>query len=291
MSLQSILEAGKFAITAEVGPAKGTDTHEFLEMGLALKGRVDAVNVTDQQSAVMRLGSMAACHLLLDLGLEPIIQMTCRDRNRIALQSDLLSAWALGIRNVLSITGDLPALGDHPQAKPVYDLDSVQLLWVIQKLNEGFDMNGNPLKGKTAYYAGAVVNPGADTEAAFELQLLKMERKIAAGAKFFQTQAVFDVPTFARFMERAKKYNVPIFAGIIPLKSAGMARFMNKNISGIFIPDILVDQMAKAEDKSKTGVEIAAGIIRDLKGMCQGIHVMAMGWERKVPEMLDKAGL
>ena len=191
MSLQSLLEARKFVVTAEVGPLKGTDTTEIKEVAELLRGRVDAANATDQQSSVMRLGSLATCHLLKEGGLEPVLQMTCRDRNRLALQSDLLSAYALGIENVLALTGDLLSLGDHPQAKPVFDLDSVQLLWVIKRLNEGYDMVGNELKGKPNFLPGAVVNPGADAGAAFELQLIKMEKKIAAGARFFQTQAVF----------------------------------------------------------------------------------------------------
>ena len=291
MSLKSALEAGKFVITAEVGPLKGTNTAEIEEVGELLRGKVDAVNVTDQQSAVMRLGSLAACHLLKDKGLDPVFQMTCRDRNRLALQSDLLSAAVLGIENVLSLTGDLPVLGDHPQAKPVYDLDSVQLLWVIKQLNEGHDMVGNELEGTPNFFPGATVNPGADTEASFELQLIKMEKKIAAGARFFQTQAIFDVGTFARFMERVEGFNIPILAGIIPLKSAGMARFMNKNIAGISVSDELIDRMVKAKDRTKTGIEIAANTISELKGMCQGMHIMAMGWESKVPAILDAAGL
>jgi 5,10-methylenetetrahydrofolate reductase len=203
----------------------------------------------------------------------------------------LLSAWVLGIENVLSITGDLPQLGDQPQAKPVYDIDSVQLLWVISRLNEGFDMVGNELQGKTDFFTGAVVNPGADTEASFELQLIKMEQKLNRGAKFFQTQAIFDVGAFEKFMKRVEGLKVPILAGIIPLKSAGMARFMNKNVSGISVPDEMIDRMAKAEDKTQTGIEIAAGLMKDLKGMCQGVHIMPIGWEKKVPAMLDAAGL
>jgi len=291
LSLQSQLEAGKFVVTAEVGPLKGTDTTEINEVAELLGGRADAVNVTDQQSSVMRLGSLATCHLLKEKGLDPVFQLTCRDRNRIALQSDLLSAYVLGINNVLSITGDLPVLGDHPQAKPVYDLDSVQLLWVIKRLNEGYDMVGNELKGKPNFFPGAVINPGADTEVAFELQIIKMEKKIAVGAKFFQTQAVFDLDVFAKFMRRVEGFNVPILAGVIPLKSGGMARFMNKNIAGISIPEELIDRMSKTEDKVRTGLEIAANTIRELKGMCQGVHIMAMGWEKKVPAMLDAAGL
>jgi len=291
LSLQSQVEAGKFVVTAEVGPLKGTDTTEINEVAELLGGRADAVNVTDQQSSVMRLGSLAACHLLKERGLDPVFQLTCRDRNRIALQSDLLSAYVLGINNVLSITGDLPVLGDHPQAKPVYDLDSVQLLWVIKRLNEGYDMGGNELKGKPNFFPGAVVNPGADTEVAFELQIIKMEKKIAVGARFFQTQAVFDLDVFVKFMRRVEGFNVPILAGVIPLKSAGMARFMNKNIAGISIPEELIDKMSKTEDKVRTGLEIAANTIRELKDMCQGVHIMAMGWEKKVPAMLDAAGL
>jgi len=291
MSLRSLLEAGEFVVTAEVGPLKGTSTTEIEEVGNLLQGKVSAVNVTDQQSAVMRLGSLATCHLLRDKGLDPVFQLTCRDRNRLALQSDLLSASVLGIENVLAITGDLPSLGDHPQAKPVYDLDSVQLLWVMKRLSEGYDMAGNELEGTPSFFPGAVVNPGADTEASFELQIIKMEKKIAAGARFFQTQAIFDADTFAKFMERVDGFKVPILAGIIPLKSAGMARFMNKNIAGINVPDELIDLMAKAEDRAATGIEIAANTMKDLKGMCQGVHIMAMGWESKVPAMLDAAGL
>ena len=217
--------------------------------------------------------------------------MTCRDRNRLALQSDLLSAHILGIENVLAITGDLPSLGDHPQAKPVYDLDSVQLLWVIGRLNEGYDMVGNELKGKPDFFSGAVVNPGADTEASFELQLIKMEKKIAAGAKFFQTQAVYDINSFVKFMKRVEGFGVPVLAGVIPLKSVGMARFMNKNVAGVFVPDELIDKMADAEDKIKTGIEIAANLIKELKGISQGVHIMAIGSEKRVPQILDAAGL
>jgi 5,10-methylenetetrahydrofolate reductase len=291
MSLKSTLESKQFAITAEIGPLKGTDTTEIKEVAELLHGRVTAANVTDQQSAVMRLGSMATCHLIKDHGLEPVFQMTCRDRNRIALQSDLLSAWVLGITNVLSITGDLPSLGDHPQAMSVYDLDSVQLLWVIGRLNQGFDMMGNELKGKTDFLPGAVVNPGANTEASFELQLFKMEKKIKAGARFFQTQAVYEADRFAKFMKRVEGFGVPVLAGIIPLKSVGMARFMNKNVAGVFVPEETIQKMAAAKDKAQAGVDIAAGLIKDLKDICQGVHIMAIGWEKKVPQILDAAGL
>ncbi len=291
MAFKEALESGKFTVTAEVGPLKGTDTTEIEEVAELLKGKVDGVNVTDQQSAVMRLGSLATCHLLVEKGLDPIFQMTCRDRNRIALQSDLLNAHVLGIRNVLAITGDYPTLGDHPDAKAVYDLDSVQLVWTIRRMNEGYDLAGNELEGKTDFFVGAVVTPVTDTDAAFELQLIKMEKKVEAGARFFQTQAVYDVDAFARFMRRAEEFGVPILAGIIPLKSVGMARYMNKNVAGVFVPEHLIEEMAKAEEKARKGLEIAARLIKDLQDLCQGVHIMAIGWEKKVPEILALAGL
>jgi methylenetetrahydrofolate reductase (NADPH) len=289
--LKQAFESGKFVITAEAGPLKGTEITELEEVSKALKGRVDAVNVTDQQSSVMRLGSLAVCHLLKGWGMEPIFQLTCRDRNRIALQSDLLSGWVLGVENCVALTGDLPSSGDHPQAKPVYDLDSVSLLAVIKGLNEGKDMMGNELKGKTDYFAGAVVNPGADNEASYELQILKMERKIAAGAQFFQTQAIYDPVTFAKFMKRVEQYKIPVLAGVIPLKSAGMAKFMNKNVAGVCVPQPMIDKISRAEDKTKTGIEMCAELIKQLKGLCQGVHIMAIGWEKKVPQILDAAGM
>lgn len=285
------LESGRFVVTAEAGPLKGTSITELKEIAEALKGKVDALNVTDQQSSVMRLGSLAVCHLLIDWGIEPIFQMTCRDRNRIALQSDLLSAEVLGIKNCLALTGDLPSLGDHVQAKPVYDIDSVQLLAVIKRLNEGFDMAGNELKGKTDLFTGAVVSPGADTEAAFEMQIMKMEKKIEAGAHFFQTQAVFEPAVFAKFMKRVEQFKVPVLVGVIPLKSAGMARFMNKNVAGVSVPEDLISKMTQAKDKTQAGIEITGNLIKELKGMCQGVHCMAIGWEKKVPDILKAAGL
>jgi len=293
VSLQSKLESGKFAISCEFGPLKGTDTHEIKENIEILRGKVDAANVTDQQSSVMRLGSLVTSVLCVQGGLEPIFQMTCRDRNRIALQSDLLGAWVLGIKNVLALTGDLPALGDHPQAKGVFDLDSVTLLQAITRLNEGFDMAGNELKGKPSFFAGAVVKVDSNTEASTELQIYKMEKKIAAGARFFQTQAVYDAGTFGKFMKRVEKFKVPVMAGIIPLKNAGMAKFMNANVAGVHVPDELIQKMSAAakEDREKTGIQIAADLIKQMKPMCQGVHIMAIGWEKKVPDIIAAAGL
>jgi methylenetetrahydrofolate reductase (NADPH) len=291
MALREALESGKFAVTTEVGPLKGTDTTEIVEVAEILHGKIDGVNVTDQQSAVMRLGSLATSALMVQKGLDPVFQMTCRDRNRIALQSDLLSAHVLGIKNVLVISGDFPTLGDHIDAKDVYDLDTEQLLWTIDQMNNGHDLIGTELKGKTAFFAGAVVKPVSDTDASFELQLAMMEKKISVGARFFQTQAVYEVSAFERFMKRAAQFKVPVLVGIIPLKSVGMARYMNKNVSGVFVPEPLIEEMGKAEDKTAKGLEIAARLINDLKGLCQGVHIMAIGWEKKVPEILRLAKL
>lgn len=293
MSLQSKLESGKFAITCEVGPLKGTDIHEIEENAELLKGKVDAANVTDQQSSVMRLGSMVTSYVILQKGLEPIYQLVCRDRNRIALQSDLLSAWVLGIKNVLAITGDLPQLGDHPEAKAVYDLDSVTLLQAISRLNEGHDINGNELRGKPSFFPGAVVKVESDTEASMELQIAKLEKKVAAGARFIQTQAVYDAGHFAKFMKRVEKFKVPILAGVIPLKSAGMARYMNSNVAGVFVPEDLIKKISDApkEDREKTGIQICADLIKQLRPLCQGVHIMAIGWEKKVPHIIAESGL
>ena len=291
MALKEALESGKFVITTEVGPLKGTDISEVVELAEILHGKVDGINITDQQSAVMRLGSLAVCSIMVQKGTDPVFQMTCRDRNRIALQSDLLSASVLGINNVLVISGDYPTLGDHIDAKEVYDLDSEQLLWTINRMNEGYDLVGNELQGKTDFFVGAVVKPVSDTNESFELQLAMMEKKISVGARFFQTQAVYDVEAFEKFMKKAAQFKVPVLAGVIPLKSAGMARYMNKNVSGVFVPEHMIDDMAKAKDKTETGLEIAAKLIRDLKDLSQGVHIMAIGWEKKVPDIIKLAHL
>jgi methylenetetrahydrofolate reductase (NADPH) len=288
MKLTDLFREGKFVITSEVAPPKGTQTAEMIENAERLKPRVDALNITDQQSSVMRLGSLAASRMLKERGIEPVFQVTCRDRNRIALQSDLLSAWALGIENVLCLTGDHVTLGDFPDAKAVFDLDSVSLLAAAKGLNQGCDMGGNELEGSPDFCLGAVVTPGA---APVEPQLIKMEKKIAAGAAFFQTQAVFDAEAFARFMEEAKGFGVPVMAGIILLKSPGMARFMNKNVAGVHVPDGLIDEMANAEDRPAKSVEIAARLIGEIRDVCQGVHIMPLGWEKRVPEVLEAAGL
>jgi len=289
LTFKEKIQAGKFLLTSEIGPPKGIETKTILEDAELIRGRVDAINVTDLQSSVMRLGSLAVCSLLKQKGLEPIFQVTCRDRNRLALQSDILSAAALGIENLLILTGDHPTLGDHPEAKPVFDLDSVQLLQVVKKLQEGLDMKGNKLEGAAPKFCvGAVVNPGADP---IEPQIIKMEKKIEAGAEFFQTQAVYDIKTFENLLSKIKHLKTTILAGIVLLKSAGMARYMNKNVAGVFVPDNLIKEMEETKDKSAKSIEIAARLIKELKPMCEGMHIMPIGWDKKVPLVLDAAGL
>ncbi len=292
MSFKSALDSGKFVVTAEVGPPKGTDIKEMLHHAEILKGKLDAINVTDNQSAVMRICSMAICKLLLDMGHGPIFQMTCRDRNRIGLQSDLLGASVLGIKNVLCMTGDHPNAGDHKEAKPVYDVESVQLLGIVDLLNKGKDMMGNGMKGATDFFQGAVVTPEANP---LDPQLMKFEKKVKAGAKFFQTQAIYNIETFKGFMEFARKFPVKVLAGIVLLKSAGMANYMNKFVPGIRVPQDLIDEIKTAgkENALDTGMNIAARHIKQLRNekICDGVHIMAIGAEDKVPAIMERAGL
>lgn len=288
MKLTELFTDGRFVITSEAGPPKGVDTSKMLEDVDLLLGRVDAFNITDQQSAVMRLGPLAASVMLKQRGAEPIFQLTCRDRNRIALQSDLLSAYAMGVENVLCLTGDYVSLGDHPDAKPVFDLDSVSLIQATKMLCEGHDMAGNELQGSPDFCIGAVVTPGADP---VEPQIIKMENKLRAGAEFFQTQAIYDLDQLSDFVKQVKHLHVPILGGIILLKSAGMARFMNRNVAGVFVPEHLIDRMEKAEDRVATSIQIAAELVRGIKDLCQGVHIMALGWEKWVPNVLEEAGL
>jgi len=284
------LEAGDFVITAECGPPKGTDISELKEHAKHLLGKVHALNVTDNQSSVMRAGSLSISKVLLDMGHDPIYQLTCRDRNRLAIQSDLLSAHILGIRNLLCLTGDSISVGDHKEAKAVFDLESVQLLKVVDTMNKGKDMVGNDLKGATSLFAGAVVTPEANP---VEPQLMKFSKKVKVGAKFFQTQAIYDIEKFKTFMEYARKFDTKILAGILLLRSAGMANFLNANVPGITVPQHLIDELKTAgkEKALDCGMDIAARQIRELKGICDGVHVMAIGLEDKVPEILKRAGV
>ena len=288
MSLKKALKSKKFVVTTETGPPKGTDVSKMIDEARPLVGKVDAMNVTDLQSAVMKLGSLTSCYLLKKLGLDPVLQVTCRDRNRLALQSDILSAAALGIENLLILTGDHPLSGDHPQAKAVFDLDAVQLLQVVKGLQSGRDMAGNQLDGRPKFCVGAVVNPFADP---IEPELIKMEKKIESGAEFFQTQAVFDIKRFKEFIKKTRSFKVPIIAGVILLKSAKMAHYMNENVPGIFVPDNLINEIDKAKDKKEESINIASRLIKNLKGLASGVHIMPIGLEVLVPELLKKSGL
>lgn len=286
------LDSGKFVVTCEVAPPKGINLEKMIHHIELLKDKVDAINLTDHQSSIMRFPSLGAALLVKEIGGEPILQMTCRDRNRLALQADLLFAASRGIRNVLCLTGDSVMLGDHKQAKGVFDLDSSQLVAAIRTLEKGKDLGGNDLEGYVQYCVGAIVTPEADP---LPPQLLKFEKKIEAGAEFIQTQGVYDMEKFKSFMVYARKFPVKILAGIILLTSAPMARFMNKNIAGVNVPQALIDEIAAAPKGGALakGVEIAGRMIRKLheEKICDGVHIMAIGKEEVVPEIMSMAGL
>ena len=292
MRITELFDNGQFVVTAEVGPPKGCHMEHVVEEAKEYLSGITAVNITDNQSSVMRMGSFPACVMLKNAGLTPILQLTCRDRNRIALQSELLGAAALGIDNILCLTGDHTKMGDHPGAKPVFDLDSVSLLHTVSQLEKGVDLAGNPLVGEAPKFAkGAVVSPCSDS---IDAQLAKMERKVMAGAEYFQTQAVFDGEKFIAFMEKAKQFGKPVQLGVIIPKSAGMAKFMNNNVAGVHVPQWMIDELAADKEKAKagiTGVELAAKVIKECRPYCQGLHIMALGWEAKVPELLKLAGI
>lgn len=289
--LQQALQSGQFVVTGEIGPPKGVDMSNCMHEADLIKDRVVAINVTDNQSSVMHLGSIAVCSKLVQEGYEPIFQLTCRDRNRLALESDILSAYTMGIRDMLCLTGDHNSAGDHPESMPVFDLDSVSLLQTIGVLMSGKDLSGEALQGTpTDIFAGAVVAPGIDP---MDAQLFKMEAKVAVGAKFFQTQAIYDPAVFEQFMKKASQFGVPVLAGIVIIKSAGMARFMNANVPGVFVPDHMIKALNDAPKNARAdkSVELMAELIQELRPMCQGVHIMAMGWEKYVPGLLDACGL
>ncbi len=286
------LYSGTFLVTTEVGPPKGVDVSELIHHVELLKDKVDAINVTDHQSSVMRFPSLGGCLLVKELGGEPILQVTCRDRNRLALQADLLFAYSRDVRNVLCLTGDSIDVGDHREAKPVFDLDSIQLLKAIKTLESGTDMAGNELKSAPKFCVGASVHPEADF---IEPQLVKFDKKVAAGAQFFQTQGIFDLASLRRFMQYASQFNVKILAGIIVLASARMARYMNENVPGIIVCQAIIDELAAVEKGKglQKGIEIAARLIKAIRDerLCHGVHVMAVGNEGIVPEILEAAEL
>jgi methylenetetrahydrofolate reductase (NADPH) len=284
------LNSNEFLVTTEVGPPKGVDVSEMVHHIDILKDKVDAINVTDHQSSVMRFPSLGGCLLVKELGGEPILQMTCRDRNRLALQADLLLAYSRSIINVLCLTGDSIDVGDHKDAKPVFDSDSVQLLKMIRTMESGKDVGGNDLKGVPRFCLGASVHPEADL---IEPQLIKFEKKVAAGAQFFQTQGIFDIASLRRFMQYASQFDIKILAGIIVLASARMAKYMNDNVPGIMVPQPIIDELASVEKGKgrQKGIEIAARLMRTIKeeNLSHGIHIMAVGSENVVPDILEAA--
>ena len=282
------LYSDKFVITAELNPPKGTDLNRLYEKADLLKDMVAAFNVTDSAGSIMSMAPIAVSHLLQDQGIDTILQITGRDRNKIALQSELLAASALGVTNILCMSGDPPGAGDHPDAKAVGDLDALGLLRAARCLNMGKDLAGAEIKGSPTFFPGAVANPGAldmDTE------LKRMEGKVKAGAAFFQTQAVYETSKFEQFMSVARQFGVPVLAGLIILKSAKMAHNLNANLPGVTVPDEFITLLDNSEDRSATSVEIIAKIIRDIQGMCNGVHIMAIGWESKIPQILAAAGV
>jgi len=294
-NLEKILAGGKFAVTVEAGPPKGTNPEVIQKKGDLLRQYCDAVNVTDNQTAIVRMSSLASCLLLQQMGIEPVMQMVTRDRNRIALQSDVLGAVAWGIGNILCLSGDHPKLGNHPQSKAVFDIDSVQLIQTLKKMrDERKFINGDEISGEVPLFIGAVANPFADP---FELRVPRLAKKIKAGADFIQTQAVFDVNRFTDWMkivtERGLDKETHILAGIIPIRSAGMARYMRDNVSGVIVSEEIVARMEKAEDAEAEGVKITLELIAKVKKIpgVHGIHIMAVGWEKKVPEIIERAGL
>ena len=291
-SFKNALNSGRFVVTCEVAPPKGTRLDKYAHHIDMLKDKVDAMNVTDHQSSVMRFPSLGGALLVKEMGGEPILQMTCRDRNRLALQADLLFAASRGIENVLCLTGDSIVLGDHKTAKSVFDLDSCQLVAAVRSMEKGKDMAGNDLDGAVSFCAGAIVTPEAEP---LEPQLIKFEKKIEAGAEFIQTQAIYDLDKFKAFMDYAGQFNVKILAGIILLTSAPMARFMNKNIAGVNVPQSLIDEMAAAPKGGAIdkGIEIAGRMIRRIRDekLCHGVHIMAIGKEDKVPAIMEAAQL
>lgn len=291
-SFREALKSGRFVVTSEVGPPKGTNLEGMRHHIDLLKDKVDAINVTDHQSSVMRFPSLGGCLDIRERGGEPILQMTCRDRNQMALQADLLFAYARGIRNVLCLTGDAVPIGDHKQAKGVFEFDSVQLIRAIRQMESGKDMGGNELDGAVEFCVGAIVTPEAKP---LEPQLIKFEKKVEAGAEFIQTQAIYDLDNFARFMKHARQFPVKILAGIVLLVSAKMAKYMNENVPGISVPQNLIDELAHAPKGGALlkGVEIAGRMVKTIKeeGLSDGVHIMAIGKENVVPDILAAAGL
>ena len=294
-NLERILESGQFSVTAEAGPPKGSSPKVIQRKGELLKLCCDALNVTDNQTAIVRMSSLSGCVLLKELGVEPVLQMVVRDRNRLSLQSDILGAAALGIRNVLCLSGDHQKFGNHPTAKGVYDIDSIQFVQMVKTMrNEHKFLNGEEISGDVPFFIGAAANPFADP---FEFRVTRLAKKASAGADFIQTQGIFDMPKFVEWMKmvtgRGLHEKTHILAGLIPIKSVGMARYMRNNVSGLSVPQEIVDRMADAKEPKEEGVKICLETIEQLKEVegVHGVHIMAVAWEDVVPRIAEEAGL
>ena len=296
-NLEKILTGGQFAVTGELGPPKGADVAIIERKAKLLKGNVDAINVTDNQTAIVRMSSIAVSALLKQMGLEPTMQMVCRDRNRIAMQSDIFGAYALGIRNILCLSGDHQKFGNHPTAKNVFDLDSIQLIQTVKKMRDEHKvLSGDEIEGPPQMFIGAAANPFADP---FEFRVIRLAKKAAAGVDFIQTQCIYDMEKFERFMQMARDRGLHekifILAGVTPLKSVGMARYMKEKVAGMEVPDEIINRM-KAAGKEKAreeGLKICVEQIQRLKSIpgVHGIHLMAIEWEEVVHEIVERAGL
>jgi 5,10-methylenetetrahydrofolate reductase len=290
MTFKERLNSGKFAVVVELQPPKGNDLAELYENAELLKGRADAINVPDLQNSIMRLGSLSVCTLLKTRGMEVIFNLSCSNRNRLALQSELLNASVLDLKNILILQGDPPSIGDHFEAQSVFDLDVMSLLAAAKRLQEGYDIMGNDLQGKPQFLVGTQVNAAAKGHA-LDLEISDLERKIRLGVDFFFTGSIFDPSLFEPFAKKVAPFKVPVIVGITLLKSVGMARYVNKHVEGASIPDSIIDQLMKASDKKEASIQIAGNLIRQLKPLCQGIQIIPIGWEKQVPSLLDHVGL
>jgi len=284
------IRSGNFTVTTELTPPKGIDLAQFFAKADALKGLVDAINITESPRARMAAEPKSVGHLLQDRGIEAIVQITARDRNRIAIQADLLGGYLLGIANFIFMTGDDPKNGDHPETKGVFDLTTIELLNAARSLRSGRDLSGNDLHGAPQMFLGSTINPGAPD---FDRETENARRKIDAGSQFFQSQAIYDTGLLARFLDAAKLGDVPLLAGVIPLKTAKMGRWLNEKVPGIRVPAAILDEMEGAgpDGEAAKGVEIAARTVRELRGICNGVHLMAIGGEDRLPEILRTAGI
>ena len=286
--LSESLDRNAVTVTVELNPPKGTDLGGLFSAAESLRQHIAAFNLTDSAASRMTMAPLAVAHLLRDRSIESTLQIAGRDRNRLAIQGDMLAAHALGVENIVCMTGDPPSGGDHPDAKPVFDLGAEDILRAASSLETGQDLAGNALKDRPRFYRGAVTNVAVPD---LGKEVARMEAKIASGAQFFQTNAVYEPAGFERFMARCDSFQVPILAGMIVLKSARQARYMTERIPGVVVPDRLIDELARASDPAEASVRMASDVIREVAPMCHGVHIMAIGWERHIPAILESAGL